>query len=153
MTREEAIEHLEELLNEEDYFDDFGIPNKHGEALSLAITALNGDLGWEFIIFMLEKNYPEDIFGGIDDLGGRTLKAIRWLEKERAALRGPVPDPETGLVNCGCGGKAYMADWSLFRGHLYSVHCLDCNTQTDHCESQKEAKTRWNIAMGYKGDE
>jgi hypothetical protein len=68
------------------------------------------------------------------------------------ALRGPVPDPETGLVPCGCGGKAYMADWSLFRGHLYSVHCLDCNTQTDHCESQKEAKARWNTAHGYKED-
>lgn len=69
-----------------------------------------------------------------------------------AALRAPVPDPETGLVPCGCGGRAYMADWSLFRGHLYSVHCLDCNTQTDHCESQKEAKARWNTAMGYKGE-
>ena len=61
-----------------------------------------------------------------------------------------LTDPETGLVPCGCGGKAYTADWSLFRGHLYSVHCLDCNVQTDHCESQKEAKVRWNTARGYK---
>ena len=67
-------------------------------------------------------------------------------------LRGPVPDPETGLVKCGCGGKAYTADWSLFRRHLYSVHCLDCNAQTDHCETIKIAKARWNRAMGYKED-
>jgi hypothetical protein len=66
-------------------------------------------------------------------------------------LRGPVPDPVTGLVDCGCGGKAYMADWSLFNNrHLYSVHCLDCNTQTDHCETKKIAKARWNTACGYK---
>ena len=29
-----------------------------------------------------------------------------------AALRGPDPDPDTGLVPCGCGGKAHIINSS-----------------------------------------
>lgn len=41
------------------------------------------------------------------------------------ALRGPVPDPETGLVPCGCGGKAQIINSSGYSRRLY-VECDRC---------------------------
>ena len=64
------------------------------------------------------------------------------------ALRGPVPDPETGLVPCGCGGKASFYYWDA---RVQAV-CEECSMETAHLLSCDEARDEWNISHGYKGD-
>jgi hypothetical protein len=62
-----------------------------------------------------------------------------------------VPDPITGLVPCGCGGKAEIAGCSGDADY-YSIICVECNIDTDSYEKKEDAKAAWNTAMGYKGD-
>jgi hypothetical protein len=59
---------------------------------------------------------------------------------------GPQPDPETGLVPCGCGGKAIAHHGNYF----FSVRCPICNTSTHLLCDPEEVKKMWNTAMGYK---
>lgn len=66
-----------------------------------------------------------------------------------AALRGPTPDPDTGLVPCGCGGKAEFAGCSGDADY-YSIVCAECAIDTDSYASKDDAKAAWNRAMGYK---
>ena len=65
------------------------------------------------------------------------------------ALRGPEPDPETGLVPCGCGGKAEICG-SSGDDESYSLECWECGTSSRCYDTKKEAKAAWNRAMGYK---
>ena len=72
------------------------------------------------------------------------------------ALRGPVPDPDTGLVPCGCGGVVEQEDFhDGFFPHS-RVMCRGCWTETTRCrrtteEAHKMAKIGWNTAMGWRG--
>lgn len=64
------------------------------------------------------------------------------------ALRGPVPDPETGLVTCGCGGspeyESYDSEWL--------VKCKNyCPASTYYKGTKEEAAEEWNRMMGYEG--
>ena len=63
-----------------------------------------------------------------------------------AALRGPQPDPDTGLVPCGCGGKAEEGGL-LFDTGDYFTSCRECGTLS-WCMTQKGANKSWNQAMG-----
>lgn len=65
------------------------------------------------------------------------------------ALRGPQPDPETGLCKCGCGGYAISMSWIEDTLMFYYL-CQKCQTQTGMSRTRKEAVQRWNRAMGYK---
>jgi hypothetical protein len=47
----------------------------------------------------------EGIRGGLFDIGMLKPKTQEVLLAAIDALRGPQPDPDTGLVPCGCGGK------------------------------------------------
>ena len=60
-----------------------------------------------------------------------------------AALRGPQPDPETGLMPCGCGGKAEVGDGN-------KAFCGRCGITTLEQFTQEDAKSEWNRAMGVK---
>ena len=64
-----------------------------------------------------------------------------------AALRGPQPDPITGLVPCGCGGKATRSYSSI--GCV--VFCSTCGCTTKSVFFASEAVNVWNTAMGWKG--
>jgi len=72
-----------------------------------------------------------------------------------AALRGPQPDPDTGLVPCGCGGKAMYMVWpdeDFPNGTQRYVICGQCMTETSGFnETNENAANRWNTAMGWKG--
>jgi hypothetical protein len=57
----------------------------------------------------------------------------------------PVPDPETGLVPCWCGGKAEF-------GAGCKVFCSNCFIATLEYFTHKDAKNEWNTARGYKED-
>jgi hypothetical protein len=80
-------------------------------------------------------------------------------QSAECAWRGPVPDPETGLVRCGCGGKAKLYHYDVedaFRDGFpddewWSVYCDDCGIETGNEETESKAITAWNTAMGYRG--
>lgn len=72
------------------------------------------------------------------------------------ALRGPQPDPITGLMPCGCGGRAKQGDF--FDGFFYfgAISCLGCEIELripslTPEESSGRVKVAWNRAMGWKG--
>ena len=77
-----------------------------------------------------------------------------------AALRGPVPDPDTGLVRCGCGGKAQIVNSSGYSRRLY-VECDGCAIMLGaeatgdgalrgiYCYDDQIIKD-WNRAMGWE---
>jgi hypothetical protein len=91
------------------------------------------------------EEIAEQIVKALDD----TLYALR----ESAALRGPVPDPETGLVPCGCGGKAKVWPSDLRQAMVtdYEVGCSECAMTTGWVRGKQEnAMKVWNTAMGYK---
>ena len=70
------------------------------------------------------------------------------------ALRGPQPDPITGLVPCGCGGVAEQMDFhAAFFPHS-KVECLECGIEIMRtgytiAEAHDMAKMGWNTSRGY----
>lgn len=83
----------------------------------------------------------EKFQNGIYGHGGKVGLAI---DIAIAALRGPQPDPETGLVPCGCGGKAEI-------GQYCEVTCDKCGASVPANYTEADAKAAWNRAMGWKG--
>jgi hypothetical protein len=56
----------------------------------------------------------------------------------------PKPDEVTGLVPCGCGGKAEI-------GQYCEVTCDKCGASVPANYTEADAKAAWNRAMGRKG--
>ena len=68
------------------------------------------------------------------------------------ALEGPAPDPDTGLVPCGCGGKAKIWPSDLRQATDYEVGCTECAMTTGWVRGKQENAIKvWNTAMGWKG--
>jgi hypothetical protein len=88
----------------------------------------------------------------IQFLPGKSIYAEKTLTCAIAALRGPVPDPETGLVPCGCGGKAGFHYSVMMRDNDCYVECGICGGHTKVVLSEDKARDAWNTAMGYKED-
>ena len=70
------------------------------------------------------------------------------------ALRGPQPDPITGLVPCGCGGEVEQEDFHDGFFPYSRVTCRGCWTETTRCrctteEAHKMAMIGWNASHGY----
>jgi len=55
------------------------------------------------------------------------------------------PDPDTGLVPCGCGGKARAS--TLSGRDDWFVECIKCHTTT-YSNSKEGAEEKWDRAMG-----
>jgi hypothetical protein len=68
------------------------------------------------------------------------------------ALRGPQPDPDTGMMPCGCGGRVSIAFYPGWHGvpDMYHVDCFNCHVGTRPCQTAEQAKAAWNTAMGVK---
>ena len=82
----------------------------------------------------------------------RWEKQLEYQEIILAALRVPVPDPDTGLVPCGCGGKAKIWPSDLRQATDYEVGCTECAMTTGWVRGKQEnAMNVWNTAMGWKG--
>ena len=75
------------------------------------------------------------------------------IEMAIAALRGPQPDPDTGLVPCGCGERVSISFYPGRAGtpDLYQVDCFSCHVGIRPCQTAEQAKAAWNTAMGWKG--
>ena len=90
---------------------------------------------------------------GYDDYDKRNDEAMSMAI---AALKPPTPDPDTGLVPCGCGGKAkiWPSDPTQFTHVItdYEVGCTECAMTTGWVRGKQEnAMKVWNTAMGWKG--
>ena len=77
---------------------------------------------------------------------------LGWLWK----LKPATPDPITGLVPCGCGGKAkiWPSDPTQFTHVItdYEAGCTKCAMTTGWVRGKQEnAMNVWNTAMGQKG--
>ena len=67
------------------------------------------------------------------------------------ALRGPQPDPDTGLVPCGCGGKAKEETRivEISGDYIARVFCEECGIATEYYSDGNVVFLDWNRAMGY----
>ena len=88
------------------------------------------------------------------ELGCNELETLNWWECQLTkheelieALKGPQPDAETGLMPCGCGGKAECCGNSGDYDS-YSFECIKCETGTLSLNPKEDAKIAWNRAMG-----
>ena len=109
-----------------------------------------------------ELTIREDAFGqmnmlrmlGDEDAANNLQEAINVAI---AALRGPQPDPETGLMSCGCGGKAILFHQPDIEGpgsdgDKWAVFCeKECGMVTSDLTSREYAVEAWYTGMGYKG--
>lgn len=71
--------------------------------------------------------------------------AFEVFDMAIAALRGP--DPDTGLVPCGCGCKPELRDEG--RG-WYQVYCTGCDMHGGNSHTPDGVIEEWNTAMGMK---
>ena len=71
-----------------------------------------------------------------------------------AALRGPQPDPDTGLMPCGCGGiPEFREDKTEPKFGIYTVMCSKCNIRLSGYTNRIDfLKIDWNRAMGWRDD-
>lgn len=85
-----------------------------------------------------------------------TKDGIEAYQIALSVLRGPQPDPITGLVPCGCGGKAkiWPSEPTQFTKVItdYEVGCTECAMTTGWVRGKQENAVKvWNTAMGWKG--
>ena len=77
----------------------------------------------------------------------KDLDAIEWaIATIQSKIAHPHPDPDTGLVPCGCGGDAVRNGRSFLCAYVTS--CSECGTLAWSKASQQEADNNWNTAMG-----
>ena len=98
------------------------------------------------------KTRPE----ALADFVGPELAGIvhRAMIMGAEALRGPQPDPITGLVPCGCGGVTEQTDFHDGFFPYSKVECLECGNEIMRAgntasEAHSEAKRAWNTSHGY----
>ena len=71
---------------------------------------------------------------------------IEAFEIAVSAILGSQPDPDTGLVPCGCGGKAKITEQSL----NWLIKCVECGIQLEVYGGRGGAVWSWNRAMGWE---
>lgn len=97
-----------------------------------------------------------EVYSRIERLDGETMEEYRPFTEFIGALydavnvlRGPVPDPETGLVPCGCPDSKVQAH-SLYRGDFWIACCDGCGIGLTTQQGKKKAVEMWNIAHGWR---
>ena len=103
----------------------------------------------------LKRAYDDNPAMGVYD-GALCRSGIKAILDAYVTLR-PQPDPDTGLMPCGCGGKAMHMVWpdeNFPNGLRLYVICGECMTETSGFNETKEnAANRWNRAMGWRAEE
>ena len=107
-----------------------------------------------------QEKYGEDyenVLGYAEDMNAFDTALTALREKQQRQ-----PDPKTGLVPCGCGGKAHIINSSGYSRRLY-VECDRCDIMLG-VEATGDGALQgiyryddqiikdWNLAMGWKGD-
>lgn len=83
---------------------------------------------------------------------GRTFgdaPSLDWLADAVKEKMSRTPDPDTGLVNCGCKGKAELWEQQTTAGVKHCVECEVCEISTSDYDTEQDAINAWNFAMGY----
>lgn len=79
-------------------------------------------------------------------------EALLPLWNKRASR--PIPDPITGLVNCGCGGVPQIVhkNWGPDNppSEFSDVMCQKCGIIIEDFDTPEQAKDGWNTARGYR---
>ncbi|MDD4280236.1 MAG: hypothetical protein PHX74_10950 [Candidatus Sumerlaeales bacterium] len=70
---------------------------------------------------------------------------------DNAPTVNPQPDPDTGLMPCGCGGKAGFHYSVMMRDNDCYVECGVCGEHSKVALSEDKARDVWNYSMGYRG--
>ena len=87
-----------------------------------------------------------------NDMNKMTLALNRLHRLEKLYEQQKQPDPNTGLMPCGCGGKAKIWPSDLRQATDYEVGCTECAMTTGWVRGKQEnAMNVWNTAMGWKG--
>ena len=79
---------------------------------------------------------------------------IEQQQKEIEALK-PQPDSETGLMPCGCGGKAEIRKWE-WSNDTHIAGCTVCDANVDfpyNIDETDKIISDWNRAMGRRTEE
>ena len=109
---------------------------------------------WEIgILRGIERGIQIFLQSGEDTI---TLSAdVETAKMLAAALRGPEPDPDTGIMRCGCGWKVRVECYPEWAGmsKAYQVDCFNCHVGTTPCQTAEQAKIAWNRAMGWRVEE
>ena len=90
--------------------------------------------------------WPEDVIDAIN----------QFAEDNNAPDK--QPDPDTGLVPCGCGGKAILFHQPDIEGpgsdgDRWAVFCeKTCGMETSDMTSREYAVETWNTGMGWRAD-
>ena len=95
----------------------------------------------EWVLRMYERYRTDDKF---------IAETKEAFDMAIAALRGPQPDPDTGLVRCGCGGKAEIRKWE-WANDTYIAGCTVCDANVDFpydIDETDKIISDWNRAMG-----
>lgn len=92
------------------------------------------------------KDYLDNVFHNSND-----YETYCYLRDCADTLAPPDPDPITGLVPCGCGGKAGFHYSVMMRDNDCYVECGICGVHTKVVLSEDKARDAWNTAMGWKG--
>ena len=95
--------------------------------------------------------YPPDVTS--DEYDDRTDVYIAAEMAIEALKQQPQPDPETGLMPCGCGGKAKEAKEEtsideIGGDYISRVFCEECGIATEYYSDGNVAFLDWNRAMG-----
>ena len=79
-------------------------------------------------------------------------EAWAWLMDAIDAKAKQVPDPETGLLPCGCGGiPEFIEDKTEPKFGIYTVMCSKCNIRLSGYTNRIDfLKIDWNRAMGWR---
>ena len=86
-------------------------------------------------------------------------RLMKAKDTAMSALRDALqrqPDPITGLMPCGCGGKAKVWPSDLRQAVVtaYQVGCIECAMTTGWVRGKQEnAINVWNTAMGWRMEE
>lgn len=104
MTNKEAAEYLQDHLLNTEYSEIMGEAQKKAIIALREVDAMAQEL----------KEYRV------------VMPVLARHERELLAELNKEPDPETGLVPCGCGGKASLQPDSY---HCYWVDCPKCDIQ------------------------
>ena len=95
------------------------------------------------------------VYSNQETMGSAKMQdALRVITE---TTRNPLPDPDTGLMPCGCGGRAkvWPSEPTQFTHVItdYEVGCTECAMTTGWVRGKQENAVKvWNTAMGWKGD-
>ena len=84
--------------------------------------------------------WPEDVIDTIN----------QFAEDSNVPVK--QPDPETGLVPCGCGGRPTFHHAYVARDDECYLECTACGASGALRLGEERARYSWNTAMGWRED-